>query len=72
MRQYMVDGKGIEHIIRVGVENWWVGDRKSRIMHFPGLYNIAAWDTTEMLLINRAYALELTKKVPAFFEMSRR
>ncbi|WP_201747921.1 Crp/Fnr family transcriptional regulator [Chitinophaga vietnamensis] len=27
MRQYTVDNKGIEHIVRFHIENWWVGDR---------------------------------------------
>jgi CRP-like cAMP-binding protein len=71
MRQYMVDEKGVEHIIRVGVENWWMGDRESWVMNAPSLYNIDAWENTEMLLITRASALELIKKVPAFCEMTR-
>lgn len=71
MRQYMVDEKGIEHIVRVGVENWWMGDRESWVMNSPSLYNIDAWENTEMLLINRANTLELIKKVPAFVEMTR-
>jgi CRP-like cAMP-binding protein len=71
MKQYMVDEKGVEHIVRLGVENWWMGDRESWVMNSPSLYNIDAWENTEMLLINRASALELIKKVPAFSEMTR-
>lgn len=71
MRQYMVDEKGVEHIVRLGVENWWMGDRESWVMNSPSLYNIDAWENTEMLLINRANTLELIKKVPAFSEMIR-
>lgn len=71
MRQYVVDEKGVEHIVRVGVENWWMGDRESWVMNSPSLYNIDAWENTEMFLITRANALELIKKVPAFFEMTR-
>ena len=29
MRQYLIDDKGIEHIVHLGIENWWVGDRES-------------------------------------------
>jgi hypothetical protein len=29
MRQYMVNDKGVEHIVHLGIENWWVGDRES-------------------------------------------
>lgn len=71
MRQYMVDEKGIEHVVRLGVEGWWMGDRESWVMHAPSLYNIDAWENSEMLLINRTNTLELIKKVPAFSEMIR-
>ena len=71
MRHYMVDDKGIEHIVRLGVEGWWMGDRESWVMHTPSVYNIDAWENTEMLLISRTNALELIKKVPAFMEMTR-
>jgi CRP-like cAMP-binding protein len=71
MRQYMVDEKGIEHILRLGVEGWWMGDRESWVMHSPSLYNIDAWENTEMLLISRTNALSLIKKAPAFLEMTR-
>ena len=71
MRQYTVDDKGVEHIVRLGVEGWWMGDRESWVMATPSLYNIDAWEDTEMLLINRENALELIKNVPAFCEMTR-
>lgn len=69
MRQYSVDDKGIEHILRLRVERWWMGDRESWVMLSPSIYNIDAWENTEMLLINRANTLELIEKVPAFHEM---
>ncbi|MGF7043011.1 Crp/Fnr family transcriptional regulator [Mucilaginibacter lappiensis] len=69
MRQYTVDDKGNEHIVRLGVEGWWMGDRESWAMLSPSLYNIDALEHTEMLLINRDNTLQLIKKVPAFCEM---
>jgi CRP-like cAMP-binding protein len=71
MRQYSVDDKGVEHIVRLGVEDWWMGDRESWVMLTPSMYNIDAWEDTEMLLITRASTLELIKTVPAFCEMMR-
>lgn len=71
MRQYTVDDKGVEHIVRLGIENWWMGDRESWVMLSPTQYNIDAWEDTQMLLINRANALELIRQVPAFCEMTR-
>jgi CRP-like cAMP-binding protein len=71
MRQYTVDDKGAEHIVRLGVEGWWMGDRESWIMDTPSLYNIDAWEDTQMLLITRKSTLELLKSIPAFSEMIR-
>jgi CRP-like cAMP-binding protein len=72
MRMYSVDiDKGTEHIVRLGVEGWWMGDRESWVMLSPSLYNIDALENTEMLLINRANTFELIKKIPAFCEMIR-
>jgi CRP-like cAMP-binding protein len=71
MRQYSIDEKGVEHIVRLGVENWWMGDRESWVMQSPSFYNIDAWENTDMLLITRSTVLDLLKQVPAFAEMTR-
>ncbi|MES2485773.1 MAG: Crp/Fnr family transcriptional regulator [Bacteroidota bacterium] len=68
MRQYTIDDKGVEHIVQLAVENWWVGDRESYIMFTPSVYNIDAWEDTELLLISRQDVLELHKHCPAFVE----
>jgi CRP-like cAMP-binding protein len=68
MRQYTVDDKGAEHIARLGIENWWMGDRESFTLFTPSIYHIDAWEDTEMLIINRVDSLEL-RKVRAFSEM---
>ncbi|HEV7380854.1 MAG TPA: Crp/Fnr family transcriptional regulator [Dyadobacter sp.] len=70
MRQYSVDDKGNEHFVRLGVEDWWMGDRESWVMATPSLYHIDAWEDTHMLLISRKNVLELLKNVPAFNEMT--
>src|SRR5678816_4564129 len=54
MRQYSVDDKGVEHIIRLFIENWWVSDRESYVMLTPSAYNIDAWEETDLLLLTRA------------------
>jgi CRP-like cAMP-binding protein len=71
MRQYTVDEKGVEHIVQLSIENWWVGDRESWIMLTPSNYNIDAWEDTELLLITRADTLLLTTQCSAFNEMVR-
>ncbi len=69
MRQYLVDEKGVNHIIHLGIENWWMGDRESWVMLKPTIYNIDAWEDTEMLVISRADTLKLVYQVPKFNEM---
>jgi CRP-like cAMP-binding protein len=71
MRMYSVDDKGIEHIVRLGVEGWWMGDRESWSMLTPSRYHIDAWENCDLLYITREGSLDLMKKVPAFCEMMR-
>jgi CRP-like cAMP-binding protein len=71
MRQYSVDDKGIEHIVHLSIENWWVGDRESYIMLTPSTYNIDAWEETELLTITRADQLNLLDKMPSIASMIR-
>jgi len=71
MRQYSVDEKGIEHIVRLPIENWWVGDRESHHMLTPSGYNIDAWEDTDLLQISRPDTLTFLYTIPAINEMSR-
>ncbi len=71
MRQYSVDEKGVEHILQLYVENYWASDRESSIMLTPSVYNIDAWEDTELLIITRAELKELIDKIPAMAELIR-
>jgi len=71
MRQYSVDEKGIEHVVHLYIENYWASDRESMIMLSPSVFNIDAWEDTEMLMVTRAEMLELIAKIPAIGEMLR-
>src|SRR6186713_2119833 len=70
-RQYMVDEKGVEHVVHLGIENWWVGDRESWVNVSPSAYYIDAWENSELLLISRPDTLHLALQCPAFNEMLR-
>jgi CRP-like cAMP-binding protein len=72
MRQYSVDDKGTEHIVRLLIENWWAGDRESYVMLTPSVYTIDAWEDSELLLITRADILNKLNTIPAFSEMARK
>jgi len=70
-RQYSVDDKGVEHIIRLSIENWWVGDRESYITSTPSVYYIDAWEDTDLLEVSRADVLTQLHLIPAINEMER-
>ena len=72
MRQYFVDAKGNEHILRFAIENWWVGDRESHIMLTPSVYNIDAWEDCDLLLLTRTNFMNHLIQIPAINEMMRK
>jgi CRP-like cAMP-binding protein len=72
MRQYSVDDKGTEHIVGLLIENWWAVDRESYVMLTPSVYNIDAWEDTEMLVITKADFLNHLSSIPAINEMARK
>ena len=70
MKQYTVDEKGLEHIVRLTIENWWAGDRESHIKLTPSAYNIEACEDTELLQFTRADQISRLSLIPAINEMS--
>lgn len=50
MRKFYIDEKGVEHVVDLGIENWWAGDWESFVMLTPTIYHIEAWEDAEMLL----------------------
>ncbi|NML38555.1 Crp/Fnr family transcriptional regulator [Chitinophaga sp. G-6-1-13] len=71
MRMYSVDDKGMEHVLSLYVEDWWAGDRESFVMLTPTVYNIDAWEDTDILTITQARLAEFNS-IPALHEMSRK
>src|SRR5213075_2999918 len=71
MRQYTIDEKGLEHIVRLSIENWWVVDRESYVMLTPSIYNIDAWEDSDVLLLTRADFLNRLSSIPSINEMTR-
>jgi CRP-like cAMP-binding protein len=70
MRQYSVDDKGAEHMVRLSLENWWAGDRESFTMLTPSIYNVDAWEESEVLIITKADMTSVSS-IPALDEMAR-
>lgn len=71
IRQYCIDDKGNEKIIQLYVENHWADDRASLITQEPSLYNIQAWEDTEMLIISPKDIYDLADQIPAIAQMLR-
>jgi CRP-like cAMP-binding protein len=72
MRQYSVDDKGEEHIIKLYIENWWANDRESFMKQTPSNYFIDAWEDTEVLLATRDAKINLIDHIPALAEWIRK
>jgi CRP-like cAMP-binding protein len=68
-RQFTVDNKGNEHIIRFGIERWWMADYEGFINHTPSRYNIEALEDAELLQITNETMDHLKKTVPAIDDM---
>ena len=72
MRQYRVDDKGEEHIIKLFIENWWASDRESLMNKTPSIYFIDAWEDTEALLITKDNLADLVDQLPPLSEWIRK
>jgi CRP-like cAMP-binding protein len=72
MRQYRVDEKGEEHIIKLFIENWWVSDRESLINKTPSVYFIDAWEDTEVLLAVETELGDLVDRIHTLGEWIRK
>jgi CRP-like cAMP-binding protein len=72
MRQYRVDDKGEEHIIRLFIENWWASDRESLMNKTPSIYFIDAWEDTEVLLVTKSDLGDLVDRIHTLTEWVRK
>jgi len=66
MRLYMVDDKGIYHILQFATENYWILDLTSFHKKIPAKLNIDALEDTVVLRINHADLIDLYLKAPKF------
>ncbi|WP_324670493.1 Crp/Fnr family transcriptional regulator [Hymenobacter sp. GOD-10R] len=71
LRMYSMDEKGGEHVLSLGVENWWIGDRESCVLLTPSRYYVEALEDASLLLITHAQMQELRRTVPAMAELMR-
>ena len=69
MRQYCIDQKGTEHIVRFGLEGWWMSDRESFTMLTPSKFNIDAIEDCELLLATNENLTMVKDHSPVFQKM---
>lgn len=72
LRQYRVSESGTEHILRFGIENWWISDRESYNSGNPSKSNIDVLEDSEVILIDKADFAELKTNIPKFRKMIER
>lgn len=70
-RMYSVDDKGHEHIVRFGIEGWWLGDPESYTQSTPSKFHIEMLEDTELLLITWEHFQELIATIPAIAAMTK-
>lgn len=64
-RMYAVDDKGREHILRLGVDGYWLGDYESFYLSTPSRYHIEMLEDTQLMLIHKNDLHDLANRVPA-------
>jgi len=68
-RMFAVDGKGHEHILHFGLEDWWVGDYESFYLLTPSKYYVEALEAVDMILVTNEQLQELAGTMPAIAAM---
>ncbi|MBX2916602.1 MAG: Crp/Fnr family transcriptional regulator [Cyclobacteriaceae bacterium] len=66
MRLYMVDDKGVYHIMQFATENYWILDLTSFHKKIPARLNIDALEDTVVLRITHSDLIDLYLKAPKF------
>jgi hypothetical protein len=66
LRQYTIDGRGVEHMLKFSIENRWAGDRESLVTGHPSRQYIDALEDSDVLLFPKADFNQFARDVPAF------
>jgi len=64
-RMFSVNEKGQEHVVRFGVEGWWLGDPESYTLSLPSKFHIEMFEDSALLLITWEHFQELIATIPA-------
>jgi len=64
LRMYFIDIKGAEQTTQFAIENWWISDLTSYLMHKPSEFYIQAAEATEVIVLKRQHYDELFDQLP--------
>ena len=64
LRLYRISQDGSEHILRFGIENYWISDYESYNTGNPSLNNIDALENSELILIEKKNFDTLLNAIP--------
>ncbi len=64
-RVYYIDQAGQEHVIQLGICDWWTGDFSSFITQTKGILYTEALEKTEVLSFSYDHLQEVYRQVPA-------
>ena len=67
-RMFSVDEKGHEHIIQLGIENWWLGDYESYMLQTPSKFHVEVLEDTLLLIVSKEGIQQLVESIPAVAE----
>jgi len=66
LRTYIIDDKGVEHIVSFSVEGWWAGDMYSFHAQVPATLYIEALEDTVVHQIDKTALERLYSEAPRF------
>ncbi|WP_344766364.1 Crp/Fnr family transcriptional regulator [Pedobacter ginsengiterrae] len=66
LRMYSTDEEGVEHVVLIGIENWWICDLGSFLGSHPANYSIDALENSEVMMISRENLEQLYTRVSKF------
>lgn len=65
MRSFYIDAQGKEHILQLGIENWWINDLYSYITKTPAKHYVQAVEDSVVMRIHRDTLENLFNSIPA-------
>jgi CRP-like cAMP-binding protein len=72
LRLYRVGKDDAEHVLRFGIEKWWISDFDSFHSARPSKYNIDALEDSELLMIEKEKYDHLLVTIPNFQNLIRK